>query len=102
MVGNSSSMLLSSLSFREKKKLPPRIPRLDAPSEMVLAMVDFPIPASPFNQKMRGVVEMSPSIHSVMVRKTPSRVPSKHGTGALERPAFQLAVLARGSLSTRS
>uniref|UniRef100_A0A0D2YKN5 Uncharacterized protein n=1 Tax=Fusarium oxysporum (strain Fo5176) TaxID=660025 RepID=A0A0D2YKN5_FUSOF len=65
-----------SISPLLMKKLAPRSPRLDRECARVRAMVDFPIPAMPFSQKV--VFDLGSSIQRSISLSSSSRVLGKH------------------------
>ena len=69
--------LAKAASLREKKKLAPRNFRSQARSAAVCAIVDFPIPATPFSQNTGGVLGSEFSAHLSISSRIASRVPSK-------------------------
>jgi len=86
-------------SVREKKKLAPRVFCSSANAAIVLATVDLPIPAIPFNQK---IGEPSPGFsasHFLMSLISFSLVPAKHRTVALIEDALYEAVAVGSDLS---
>ena len=87
---------VSAPSPREKKRLAPSNPRSSVSSATVCAIVDFPIPANPFNQNIGGVLGSGFSIHALISCKIACQVPSKHVFRALRLPELWLACSARG------
>ena len=104
IVGMKRSASDNSLSWREKKKLAPSGSQWSASSVTVRAIVDFPMPASPFSQQIDStlVSEMGRSNHFRILSRIAVRVPSKQRDGALDRFESYPASLARGILFSSS
>ena len=73
---NLPAWLTSLLPF-EKKKLAPRRPCSKYLRATVRAIVDFPVPAKPFSQKMHRL--SCPSAQSYISRRTSTRVSGRQG-----------------------
>ena len=104
IVGMKRSASDNSLSWREKKKLAPKRLQRSASSATVRAIVDFPMPASPFTQQIDStlVSEIGRSNHCQILSRIAVRVPSKQRDGALDRFESYPASLARGILFNSS
>ena len=86
-VGKIVWRLLRSSKSREQKKLAPSFPSANVVSANVWAMVDFPVPARPFNQRTRWPCSLVSQ--SVISLRTPSLVPFRHPClFPLRYPAF--------------
>lgn len=75
-VGKMVCMLLLFKASREQKKLAPSLPVANDSSAKLWAMVDFSLPAIPFNQYTRK--SRTVEAHSSMACSTFSRVPRRH------------------------
>ena len=92
-VGKMKWRLLRSLKSREQKKDAPSSPSAKAHSLIVWAIVDLPVPASPFNQKTGDLSKSF--VHNSIALRTVSRVPRRQ---PLRSPCWYPAPGARGQL----
>ena len=101
---------LVSLKCCEQKRLTRKmriafVPPSKCPAT-VEVMIDFPVPASPVNQKIRRLLDDESWAHWYMGSSMVTRVPEVHGSwvnvfGSLT-PALYSALRARGKLSSRN
>jgi len=75
-VGKIAWRFLLSSKSREQKKLAPSLPSANAVSANVWAIVDFPVPAKPFSQKICW--PDWPVNHSSISQRTSFLVPLRH------------------------
>jgi hypothetical protein len=94
------SARLTSPPPREKKKLAPSRFLLSYMWATVRAMVDFPVPAMPFSQKMHRL--SSPSAHAIICSRTSTRVLGRQRGSCWSSKELKAAPEARGSFSSRS
>jgi hypothetical protein len=78
MVGKTRNGLVVLASFREKKKLAPSNPLFAKVSHTEDAIVDLPVPASPWSTNIHGELESVFSIQRLISLKRSTRVFSKH------------------------
>src|ERR1700734_3851757 len=84
----------------EKKKLAPRRPCSSYSRAIVRAMVDFPVPAIPFSQKMP--LSHRPSAHSLIRARTSTRVPRRQRDACCLVEELNAAWAAHGRCLSRS
>jgi hypothetical protein len=79
----------------EKKKLAPRLFCLYHLRATVRAIVDFPVPAIPFNQNMHAPLQSS--LHAMICWRRSTRVSGKHSGSCCHSRELKAAPSAQGS-----